>query len=192
MGKPVLVIVNGLPGSGKSTLAKRLATDMPLPVFSRDGIHATLYDVLECSVDATPPRLGHAAYALLYSSAGSLLAASQSVVIEAFFGNPKLRGAELADLKRMHDFEPLQIMCKADGEVLLERFLKRVASAERHAGLNDMEWLEENKERILRGRLESLALGGRIIEFDTTTSDNLSYANLLQQVRTALTNSLAH
>ena len=39
MGKPLLIIVNGLPGTGKTTLARRLAADLHLPVFSRDGMY---------------------------------------------------------------------------------------------------------------------------------------------------------
>ncbi len=40
-----LVIVNGLPGSGKSTLAKGLATELSLPLFSKDAIKESLADV---------------------------------------------------------------------------------------------------------------------------------------------------
>ncbi len=48
MGKPLVIIVNGLPGTGKTTLAKRLAADVHLPVLHRDGIYETLYDGLAC------------------------------------------------------------------------------------------------------------------------------------------------
>ena len=49
-GKPLLIIVNGLPGTGKTTLARRLAADLGLPTFSRDGLYETLYDALEGSL----------------------------------------------------------------------------------------------------------------------------------------------
>lgn len=191
MGKPVLIIVNGLPGTGKTTLARQLAADLRLPVFSRDGIYEILYDALACPSNGIPPLLGTAAFTLLYSSAGTLLVAGQSVIVEGFFGRPELRSAEFLHLQHTSDFEPLQILCKADGEVLLERFLARMKTVERHAGHADLEWLEQNKERLLQGQLAPLTLGGHSIEIDTTTPQSFDYADLLKRVQTALSHGLA-
>ena len=44
MGKPLVIIGNGLPGTGKTTLAKRLAADAQLPVLHLDGMYETLSD----------------------------------------------------------------------------------------------------------------------------------------------------
>lgn len=185
MLKPVLIIVNGLPCSGKTTIARRLAQDVRLPVFSRDGIYETLFDAL--AGDGAPPAaVGSASFSLLYSIAGSILAAGQSLIVEGFFGRPDLRTAEFAELQRRHDFEPLQILCKADGAVLLERFLARAGSAGRHTGHEDLAWLEQNRERLLSGILLPLALGGQVLEIDTTTPDRFDYAALLRQVQSAL------
>ncbi len=186
MSKPLLVIVNGRPGTGKTTLSKRLATDLHLPVFSRDGFFETLYDTLDCQSNGSPPRLGHTAYALLYDVAGSILAAGQSLVIEAFFGNSTLRTADLLRLQRATDFEPLQIVCRADGEVLIKRILAR-HTLDRHKGHQDLQWIEENKELLLHGPpLTPLALAGPIIEIDTTTPTSFDYDGLLQLVQAAL------
>ncbi|HET9921471.1 MAG TPA: AAA family ATPase, partial [Ktedonobacteraceae bacterium] len=185
VGKPVLIIVNGLPGTGKTTLARRIASDVGLPAFSRDGLYETLYDALACESNGCPPLLGHASFTLLYAIAGSILAAGQSLIVEGFFGNPELRGGQFLQLQQAHDFEPFQIMCRTDGEVLLKRILARIESGERHVGHQDRIWVEQNKERLSE-YLPPLAPGGQLVEIDTTTPDSFEYADLLQRIRAAL------
>jgi predicted kinase len=184
--RPLLIIVNGLPASGKTTLSKRLGQDLHLPVFSRDGIYETLFDALSQDPMSTSPLMGSAAFSLFYYVIGSVLAAQQPVIIEQFFGHPELRTAELVELQHRYDFEPFQILCKADGNVLVERFLARVASGDRHAGQAGLEWVEQNRERLLMAVLPPLALDGHLVEVDTTTSDTFDYDTLLRQVQSAL------
>ena len=93
MGKPLVIIGNGLPGTGKTTLAKRLAADAQLPVLHLDGMYETLYDALACQMHGRPPLLGPATFTMLHYVTGSLLAAGQSVIVEGFwlFGSRKSR-----------------------------------------------------------------------------------------------------
>jgi len=190
MGKPLVIIVNGLPGTGKTTLAKRLAADTQLPILHRDGIYETLYDALACQTNGRPPLLGPATFTMLHYVTGSLLATGQSVIVEGFFGLSEVGRAEFLQLQQMHDFEPFQIQCKTDGSVLLERFLARSGSAERHICHRDLEFVERNKERMLQGYHTPLALGGQVVEIDTTTPHSFDYADVLQQVRFALLSTL--
>ncbi len=183
MGKPVLIIVNGLPGTGKTMLARQLGADLHLPVFARDSIYETLYDALKRSDYEPSPLLGTASFSLLYFIVGTLLGAGKSLIVEHFFGQPELRTAEFLHLQQAIDFEPFQILCKADGKVLLERFLARVGTAERHSAHPDLEWLAQNKEWLLQGRCTPLALEGQLIEIDTTTPESFEYGNLLQQIQ---------
>jgi hypothetical protein len=115
-----------------------------------------------------------------------VVAAAQSVIVEGFFGRPELRTAEFLHLQRTYDFGPFQILCKVDGTVLMERFLARVGTGERHVGHRDLEWIEQNNERLLHGHLPPLALGGQLVEIDTTTPHSFEYADLLQRVHAAL------
>lgn len=185
-GKPLLIIVNGLPGAGKTTLARRLADDARLPVFSRDAIYETLYDALDCDASGVPPQLGVASFALLYEVAGAVLAAGQPVIVEGFFGRPDLRRAEFLRLRLHHDFEPLEILCIAGGKALMERFLARGESGARHASHHDMAWLADNETRLLSGQLAPLALPGAIIAINTTTPGSFAYEDVLRRVREAL------
>jgi predicted kinase len=184
--KATLIIVNGLPASGKTTLARRLAADVSLPVFSRDGMYETLYDAFDCQSNGELPLLGQTSFTMLYYVVGSLLAADKSLIVEGFFGRPELRSAEFLKLQADYGFEPLQIVCRVDGKVLLQRIVARAGSPERHSGHHDLEHLAANRERLLRGDLAPLALGGQLIEIDTTTPASFDYAALLQQVRAAL------
>jgi hypothetical protein len=103
-----------------------------------------------------------------------------------FAGVDHLGVGRLPGLQHRSDFELFQILCKAEGDVLLERFLARERSEGRHAGHADLEWLAQNRERLLSGLLEPLALKGQLIEIDTTTPDSFDYAALLRQVQAAL------
>ena len=164
MKNPLLIVVNGLPASGKTTLAQRLGADLALPVFSRDGIYATLFDALESQESAFQCRLGSASFMLLYKMAGSVLAAGQPLLVEGFFGRPELRTAEFLDLKRVYNFEPVQILCKAAGPVLLERYLLRMRSLEKNRGLQDAAGFEQYKERLLKGELRRWRLVARSLK----------------------------
>ncbi len=108
------------------------------------------------------------------------------MIVEGFFGRPDLRTAEFLDLQRRYDFEPFQILCKTDGAVLLARFVARMGSGSRHTGHSDVDWLEQNKERLLRGLLTPLAIGGQLVEIDTTTPESFDYETLLRQVQSVL------
>lgn len=179
MKKPVLIIVNGLPASGKSTLAKRLGADLTLPVVSRDAIFQTLKNALEFPSDADPSWPGAASFKLLYAFVGTLLAARQSLIIEQFFGRPELRAAELLELQRAHDFEPVQILCQAEGSALVERYLSCIKTNESYRGLQGAEGIEQYRARMLQGELPPLGLDGPLIEVDTTGPASFDYAALL-------------
>ncbi len=188
--KPLLIIVNGPPGSGKTTLARRLASDLHLPVLHRDSVAEAMFDGLDCATHGRPAMIGPASFHMLHPFAAALLAAGHSLLIEGCFHKTELATAEFLALKQLHDFEPLQIQCKADGNVLLARFLARVATPERHTYHRDLEFAEHSREVIVCGRFADLALGGQVLEMDTTDAAGYDYAGLLEQVRDVLVGAM--
>jgi predicted kinase len=182
---PPLVIVTGLPGTGKSTLARRLAADLRLPFFHKDGIKETLFDVLGWSDRTWSRKLGIASYDVLFAIVAAELAAGRSLVVESNF-SPQYDTERFLALKRRHAFEPVQLLCYAEGEIVLERFRSRAASAERHPGHVETENLAEFEAVLLHGRLKPLDIGGTLVEVDTTDFAQVDYAALLQTVRAAI------
>lgn len=172
-------------------LARRLASDLRLPVLHRDGVAEALFDGLDCATYGRPAMIGPASFHLLHHFAAALLTAGQSLIIEGCFYNAELATAEFLALQQAHNFEPLQIQCCADGNVLLERFLARANTPDRHIYHRDLDFAEHNRDVITQGRFANLELGGQVIEIDTTDVHGYDYAGLLERVRSALTNTMS-
>lgn len=177
----LVIIVTGLPGTGKTTLARRLAADLELPFIHKDGIKETLFERLGWSDREWSRRLGSASYDLLYYFLDVELAAGRSAVVESNFSAQQDTPRFLA-LKDRHEFAPIQILCYASTEVVLERFRARAASPERHPGHVEAENMAEFEAALLRGRIEPLPIGGTVIEVDTTDFARVDCNSLVQTV----------
>src|SRR5690348_10057954 len=123
MRAPFLIIVSGPPASGKTTLARQVARELGLPMLYKDGIKETLFDSLGWQDRAWSKKLGAATYYLLYYFLEAELAAGLSLVIESNFGPPA--NAEFRRLQDKYPFRPFQVMCRADGNTLVERYRAR-------------------------------------------------------------------
>jgi predicted kinase len=185
MSKPLVIIITGLPGTGKTTLGKHLAQRYGLPCIHKDGIKEVLFDTIdECSLELSW-KLGLSSILLLYYVTEALVTVGQSLIVEANF-KPELATSEWLVLKEKCKFETFQIQCQTAGEVLLQRFEKRIGTAERHRGHYDRIELEYIRPILLQGRRENLNISGPIYELDTTDFGRVDYQGLYAALETTL------
>jgi predicted kinase len=182
---PTLVIVSGLPASGKTTLARWLAAELRLPLYARDDIKEQLFDSLGWSDRAWSQRLGRASWALLYWALESQLSAGRSCIAESNF-DPQRDTSRLNGLHDRYGFRAIQIHCHADGHVLVERYMARVADGTRHPGHVDDFTIDEYRDRLLATTPQPLALGNRVVTIDTTDPSAIDYDWMASEVRSMM------
>lgn len=185
--RPVLLVITGYPGSGKTTLSRKLAERFHLPCFNKDDFKERLADVLGCEDSDESKRLGRATYAIMDYVTESVLRAGISFLVESNFSAP-LHSERFARMVEQHGYYPLQILCKAEPEVLLERVTRRIQSGERHFAHKEQEEIASGRFRIGigKGRIEPLVVGGEILELDTTDFTRIDYNALYTHIATVL------
>jgi predicted kinase len=185
MTLPVLVIVNGAAATGKTTIGRRLAHELALPFASKDMFKETLFDTLGWNDRAWSKQIGRAGIALLFQFMETQLAARRSCIVECNFKS-ELATPEFLALRERHAYQPVQILCRCDGNVLFERFRRRAESGERHPGHVDHVHYDEFAPSLLRGYTEPLDIGGRLIEVDTTDWESVDYGAIIATIRQAV------
>ena len=183
--KPLVIVISGLPCTGKTTLGLRIAQEFSLSFVSKDGVKESLFESLGWSDREWSKKLGAASFHLLYYFMASQLAAGRSFIVEANFASDRDTERFLA-LKQTYDFEPFQILCVTDGEVLFQRFIERGESGKRHPGHVDHLTYDELQPALLKGRLEPLDIEGTLVEVDTTDFEVTDYEGLFTAIRVAL------
>ncbi|MFN8491079.1 MAG: ATP-binding protein [Caldilineaceae bacterium] len=182
---PLVVLISGLPCTGKTTLGRRLAQELSLPFVHKDGIKELLFDHLGWQDRAWSKALGRVSSELLYYFAEVQLAAGRSLLLESNF-DPTFATPKFRALQTQYGFTPVQIFCKAADAVLLQRFQQRAESGERHPGHVDHLNYAEFQAIMQQGVLAPLAIGGELIEVDTTDFQQVDYTKLITALRTTM------
>ncbi len=183
MKERVVVIITGLPSTGKTHLGREVASRLDLPFINKDAIKETLFNELGWSDREWSRKLGSTTYGILYYLLDALMPPGVSLVVESNFEADKA-GPELAQRIARHGYRVVQVLCKTDGPTLVERFKERSESGERHPGHVDS--LAELTPKLLKGRIEPVALPGPLIEVDTTDFDMIDYDTLVDSIRDGL------
>lgn len=180
MPGPYLVIVHGSPATGKTTIARFLAEQLNLPLVTKDDIKERLFENLGWSDRDWSRKLGAATYEILLYVVEQQLRAGSSLIIESNFNSES--DPIFEDLSKRVSFEPVQIICQASRDVVLERFSSRQARGLRHPGHVDTVVVEEMKSADHVEKTRPLSIGGEVIEVDTDDFERLDLGEVAARV----------
>lgn len=173
------MIVTGPPAAGKTTIARALATELGLPLLSRDALKEILFEELGWSDRAWSQRLGRATWPLLYHVVAEELRAGRSLVVEANF-DPALAAPEFG---RLPSFRAFQVYCTAEPEVVHKRFAARAHDGSLHPGHVDETISAEIDAALDADRWAPLDLGGEKIVVDTSGPAQVAIGPIAERIR---------
>jgi predicted kinase len=177
-----VVLANGLSATGKTTIGKQVANALSIPYFAKDAVKERLFDALGYSDREWAHKLSGATHAVLNYVLEEELGAGRGFVIEANF-NPEYDVEKYSRWRAKYGFALVQLLCYADGEVVFERFKRRVESGERHPGHVDHLNVEAFRGYLMQGKCQPLDVGGTLIEVDTTDFSRVDIDAIVSRIR---------
>ena len=175
-----LLVITGLPCTGKSALASELERTLRWPLLSKDEVKEQLFATLGWSDREWSRKMSEASYGLVFATARKLLMSGTSCILEGNFR--RTRQQDFENLVRNVDIRLMQVVCKAPGDVIVQRFLARAQSGARHPGHVDMESFAELENELRSGMSVPVAIGGTVVEFDATELSTGSFVTFAKEL----------
>jgi adenylate kinase family enzyme len=171
---PKVIIVNGLPCSGKTTIANNLADYFKFPVVGKDTFKELLFDTLGWEDREWSKKLDVPSMELLYKFIEIEFNAEKTCIVENPF-DPIKDGERFIKLKQKYNYIPIQILCFAQGDVLVKRFKDRAEAGNRHPGHQDHLTYEEHYPILIQEKIIPMDIGGVLQEINTTNFSLVEY-----------------
>lgn len=186
MNRLNIIFVIGESATGKTTLANKIASDLSLPLFSKDTLKTILFDNLGWKDRQWSKEVGKASIDILDYIIEEHLKADNSLVIENVF-HPKFANPKFQEWQSKYNFKAIQVLCHADDEVIIKRFKDRAMSDSRHVSyVEGSEGLKDLQTRLQDKTSVTLDLEGEVIKVDTSDFTKIDDKNILEQVRASL------
>lgn len=175
------MIITGHPATGKTTLGIQLAESLSLPLVSKDQIKETLSESFVGTGNDHSRQLSRASWALLYQSVEMLLKSGTSFIVESNF-DPTYANLHWQALRKKYRFEPVQIRCETDPDVLLSRYKARIHTKERHQIHVDA---SQNPLFIasIQTNIGWIDIESRHLSYNTTKLDRVMIDDLIDSIK---------
>ncbi len=185
MGKPILILVNGIPGTGKTTISRKLAKGLDLPCVGKDDIKEFLFDHIETDTIERAKDVGAVSFEMLYAFIQTSLSRGLSIIVECPFYYEFGHG-RIAQIVASATAICIEVYCDSDPTIRRQRFRDRQGTPGRHPGHFDQHHInsQETDEEVA-AKYAPLAVGP-VIRLDTTEFTDEAYKRMLKEVRDAI------
>jgi predicted kinase len=161
-----LIVITGHSASGKTTLARELAATYKILCISKDAIKERIFDGVGYKDKQWSLALSGVSHRIMDDIIEQELYGGHQLIIESNFKHDR-DSERFTQVIKKHDAGCLQILCKADPEVLFKRWNDRIENGARHPGQVEEITLEEIRQGFL-APYQALDLPGEFVEIDTT------------------------